>query len=86
MVITSPVWHDRERFYKHPLELYNWEIDACYPNSFIIATGSMGREWRLDMADPEFFARLGELFPERPRGFCVWLCSFWSWVIYRLFG
>lgn len=45
-------------------KLYTWEIDAFYKTGFVLAIGR-GGERHLDMADPDFFVKLGEVFPRR---------------------
>jgi len=66
-------------------EFYNWEIDTDYSNNIIIAIGK-GCERRLNMADPEFFIRLGELFPVIPHNFFVSVDEYLLGFVVRLRG
>lgn len=77
--------HDGEghiHIYRRDGEFPFWEIDIYYPGGTIIAIGRAVQQ--LDMADPELFSKLGELFPVRSSG--VFVGGRWRGFLVRLLG
>lgn len=59
--------HIYRRYPRHPGEFPSWEIDIYYFGGTLVAIG-LGAERFLQLADPELFYKLGELFPIHSSG------------------